>query len=521
MNLTGARILGGSSELAENIRSLVGWRRAGLAALAGGLAAAALPPLYILPVLLFSFPVFIWLIDASRSWKQAFFDGWWFGFGHFIAGLYWIGFSLLVDAEQFAWLYPFAVVCIPAALAFYTGLVAVLVRIAPSMATSVLALASAWTLIEWMRGVLFTGFPWNAIGIVWTAMDATMQFAALAGVYGLSFVTVLIAASPAMLAGDYGDRRLFLPIGALIILGLLWGGGAFRLMNAQTDFTPGITLRIVQPNIAQAIKWHPDYRDQHLATYLRLSSSPSEQSITHTIWPETAVPFIVSANEQGRRAMAAAVKGSGLLLTGAIRSTPRGQRPYQVWNSFHAINASAEIVATYDKFHLVPFGEYVPLRQWLNVAKLTAGRTDFSAGTGPKTLSLSGLPPFSPLICYEIIFPDNVIEAGSSPQWLLNVTNDAWFGTSSGPYQHFAMARLRSVEQGVPLIRAANTGISGTTDAYGRVTARLGLNEQGYIDTGLPQSIKGRTLFSRFGSAPVLLFASLLFLSVVGRRLTT
>jgi apolipoprotein N-acyltransferase len=216
--------------------------------------------------------------------------------------------------------------------------------------------------------------------------------------------------------------------------------------------------------------------------------------------------------------MASVIKNNGLLLTGAVRTMPRGIQPYRPWNSIHAINNKAEIVATYDKFHLVPFGEYVPFRRWVSFTKLTAGRTDFSAGNGPKTIQLPGLPPFSPLICYEIIFPDNVTEPNSSARWLLNVTNDAWFGRSAGPYQHFAMARLRAVEQGIPLIRVANTGISATTDAYGRITGRLGLNAQGIVDSGLPQSISGLTLFSRFGSLPTFLLAALLFLLIICRR---
>lgn len=504
------------------VGALTGWRRAGTAFLAGGLAAAALPPVYVLPVLLASFPLLMWLIDSSASWKGAFSVGWWFGFGYFVAGLYWIGFSLLVDASQFAWLYPFAVLCIPAILAIYIGVVAGLTRVAPAGAARVVALAAVWTMAEWARGLLFTGFPWNSIGLVWTATDATMQFAAVAGMYGLSFLTVLVAASPSVLARGPGRGRMLLPAMSLAIVVLLWGGGAVRLRDAQTALVPGVLLRIVQPNIEQAKKWHPDHRNQNLVTMMRLSTASAERPVTHVIWPESAVPFVVSTDTVRRRAMASVIRNGGLLLTGAVRTTPRGVRPFRIWNSLHVINRKAEIVATYDKFHLVPFGEYVPLRRWLGVTKLTAGRTDFSAGPGPRTLSLPGLPPFSPLICYEVIFPDRVRDLGSSPaaRWLLNVTNDAWFGTSSGPYQHFAMARLRAVEQGLPLVRAANTGISGVTDAYGRVTARLGLNEQGIIDVDLPRDTAGKTFFSRSGSWPVLIFSALSFLLIIcGRRL--
>lgn len=503
------------SRIADRVGGRAGWRRAAIAFGAGALAAASLPPVYALPVLLAAFPVLVWLIDSAPTFRRAFLDGWLFGFGFFVAGLYWIGFSLLVEAERFAWLLPFAVLCIPAVLALYTGCVASLARCAPAGAPRIVALAAAWVLVEWARGQLFTGFPWNALGTVWAVSDETLQFAALGGMYGLSLVTVLVAAAPALLARDRGRRSWLLPAGALLIVPALWIGGAARLSAAVQQTVPGVVLRIVQPNIPQRDKWHPALRERHLATYLQLSSAPGARPVTHLVWPETAVPFVVATDPALRRIMASAVPPGGLLLTGAIRTTLPGAHPFRAWNSFHAIDGAANIVATYDKFHLVPFGEYVPLRRWIDIAKITAGRTDFSAGPGPRTLSLPGLPPVSPLICYEVIFPGRVVAPGTRPGWLLNVTNDAWFGTSTGPYQHFAMARLRAVEQGLPLVRAANTGISGVIDAHGRTVARLGLNRQGVVDAVLPRGVEGGTVFSRLGSAPVLILAALLLLTAV------
>ena len=505
---------------AGRIAGLVGWRRRGVAFLAGSLAATALPPTYVLPALLIAFPVMVWLIDSSRSYRQAFADGWWFGFGHFIAGFYWIGNSLLVNAAEFAWLLPFAVLCIPAILAIYIGIIGLLVRIAPMGNGRIIALASVWALAVWLRGWLFTGFPWNAIGCIWSASDATMQFGAIGGMYALSFVSVFVAASPAILGCAVSTTRWQLPIVATLIGLLLWTGGVVRLTFADINSLPYVVLRIVQPNIPQAIKWAPALREQHLATFLRLSTAESLQPISHIIWPETAVPFVISTDHNRRRLIATAVKKGGYLMTGAIRTTPRGARPFRVWNSFHVIDRAAKIIATYDKFHLVPFGEYIPFRQWNNLAKLTTGRTDFSSGSGPQTLSLPNLPPFSPLICYEVIFPDQIIAPDYAPQWLLNVTNDAWFGTSTGPYQHFAMARLRAVEQGMPLVRAANTGISGVVDAFGRVVGRLGLNQQGVIDVALPKALPYKTPFARMGNAPILIISVFLFFFVIFHRNT-
>lgn len=507
--------------LARTIGGLAGWRRAGVSLMAGILAAAALPPVHAVPVLLLAFPCLIWLIDSSPSRRRAFMDGWWFGFGHFVAGLYWIGFSLLVDAAQFAWLLPFAVLCIPAVLAVYTGFVAVLTRSISRGPLRIIAAAAAWVLVEWLRGQLFTGFPWNAIGTVWAFSDSMMQFASVGGVYALSLLTVFIAASPTMLGYQMGRGGWPFPIIALVLTAGLWSYGAARLPAGTPQFVPDVVLRVVQPNIPQRIKWQPALRDRHLATYLKLSSQRSESAPTHIIWPETAVPFFVASDALRRRAMASIIPKNGLLLTGAVRRSPRGMRPFQVWNSFYAIDPAGDIVATYDKFHLVPFGEYVPFRGLLDFAKITAGRTDFSAGSGPQTITLLGLPPVSPLICYEVIFPGMVTAPSARPHWLLNVTNDAWFGTSSGPFQHLAMARFRAVEQGVPLVRAANTGISAVTDSYGRVLARIDLNKQGALTIGLPRSRETPTPFSIFGSAPVLILSLGLFLFCAVWRIRT
>lgn len=501
---------------ADSVGALTGWRRAGLSFFAGVLAAAALPPVYAVPLLLLAFPCLIWLIDSSPSWRRAFMDGWWFGFGHFVAGLYWIGFSLLVDAAQFAWMLPFAVVCIPAVLALYIGLIAVLTWTVSRGALRVIAFATAWTLIEWLRGELFTGFPWNAIGTVWAVSDITMQSASVGGIYALSLLTVFVAAAPTTLGLKKGSTALILPVCAVIFLAGHWSYGAVRLAAASAEFVPGVVLRVVQPNIPQRLKWRRDLRDRHFETYLKLSSKPSTPAPTHIIWPETAVPFFIGEDTVRRRAMATIIPPGGLLLTGAIRRSPVGIRPFQVWNSFHGIDQAANIIATYDKFHLVPFGEYVPFREILDFTKLTAGRTDFSAGPGPRTLTFPGLPPVSPLICYEVIFPDNITAATDPrPGWLLNVTNDAWFGTSSGPFQHFAMARFRAVEQGLPMVRAANTGISAVTDSYGRVLAKVGLNKQGGLTVRLPRSSVVPTQFSVYGSKPILILSASLICFVL------
>jgi apolipoprotein N-acyltransferase len=287
----------------------------------------------------------------------------------------------------------------------------------------------------------------------------------------------------------------------LLLPVLVWGGGSLRLAAAPAlgaDVVDGVVLRLVQPSIDQASKWKTELRRAHVARQMRLSAAPGAAAPSHLIWAETAVPFLLAREPELRARIAGIVPEGGLLLTGAPRAGAAGADP-RLWNSLHALDAEGEIVGTYDKAHLVPFGEYTPLRPLLGLAKLTAGSVDFSPGPGRVALALPGLPPFSPLICYEAIFPGRVVGSGARPQWLLNLTNDAWFGTSSGPYQHFASARTRAVEEGLPLVRVANNGISAVVDAYGRIVGRLGLNEIGTLDAALPRPAMGISLYAYLG----------------------
>ena len=502
---------------AQTISELKGWSRKILASMAGGLAAAALPPIHAVPLLLISFPCLIWLIDGAQNWRRAFWDGWWFGLGFFATGLYWISYSLVVDFN-FVWLIPFAVLCIPAVLAFYIAICAAFASLVPQGIVRIIVFASGWTLSEWLRGILFTGFPWNGIGLVWGFSEVAIQLVAYGGVLGLGLITVFGASSVATFGYSKSTifwRRLF-PL--FVCAAMIFVFGFIRLgSSVDAQYHRDIYFRIVQPNIPQDVKWRQTHRDEHLSTLLRLWSQSSNHPITHLVWPETAVPFVVSRDTSRRMKMASVIPKHGLLLTGSIRTSGRIQKPFQIWNSLHAISGDGKIIMTHDKFRLVPFGEYIPLgkyfKKYLRLKKITEGRTDFSAGPGPQTISLPKLPSFSPLICYEVIFSSSVIAPGRRPNWLLNITNDAWFGDSSGPFQHFAMARIRAVEQGLPLIRAANTGISGVIDPFGRIIKNTPLNTQGIIDSALPMRLKHRTVFSKMGEWPIL---GLIFWILVG-----
>jgi apolipoprotein N-acyltransferase len=509
---------------AARLVALSGRRRA-LAILAlGALASAALPPLHLVPLLAVSFTSLVWLLDGvphdgMRGVRRAFMVGWWFALGHFVTGLYWIAHALLVDAAQFAWMIPFAVVGLSAVLAVFAGLATAAVHASGLRGIAgIFALAVAWTAAEWLRGHLFTGFPWNLIGTAWAGSDAMMQAAAVFGLYGLGMITVAMAALPATAAyGSYESmRRWFGPLAAAGVLLVLWSGGAVRLAGAEAGYVPNVRLRLVQPDIPQSLKWNPALRERHLMSTMALTREPGFERVTHVIWPEAASPFALSDSPEVRQALATVVPPGGLLLTGAPR-VARDPTGFRVWNSLYALDERGAIAAFYDKFHLVPFGEYVPFRSILPIEKITPGIGDFSAGPGPRTLALPGLPKASPLICYEVIFPAHVVDPAERPGWLLNVTNDAWFGISSGPYQHFAASRFRAVEEGLPLVRAANNGISAVADAYGRVTARLGLGLRGVVDAELPRAIEP-TLYARVGDIAVAGLGLLLLAAAFGLR---
>jgi apolipoprotein N-acyltransferase len=485
---------------------LEGWSRHFAAILLGIVAATALPPFDFVPALLVAFPGLIWLEDGSADHRAAFALGWSFGFGFFVAGLYWIGAALLVDVAQFGWLLPFAVLGVPAGLAIFTGLAllashAVCNRFNVGGTPRILVLAVAWASAEWLRGHVLTGFPWNLIGYAWAGDFpggvVMLQTTAWVGIYGLSVLTVVVASLPARL-GDLSGERKYAPFAAVALAALLAAGGAVRLGDDTGTLVPGITLRLVQPSIPQSLRNDPAENAANFRRLLALTRSPSETPPKLVIWPEGSAPPFLGRDVTARQAIAAAIPPGSIALVGTVRTDPHPARPEHIWNSLEAIDSQGHILASYDKAHLVPFGEYVPLRSILPINKITPGTIDFSAGPGPRTIALPGVPPFSPLICYEAIFPGAVVDANDRPDWLLNITNDAWYGYTSGPFQHFAIARTRAVEEGLPLVRDGNNGISAVIDPYGRIGREFALDGVGVLDATLPAKLPP-TLYSRIG----------------------
>jgi apolipoprotein N-acyltransferase len=529
------------SRLLKLVHSIVlawGWRRAAIAFAAGAASTLALAPFNAWPVMFLTFPVLVWLVDGSAAGRlggvgTAAIAGWWFGFGYFLAGLYWVGFAFLVDADKFGWLMPFAVAALPAGMALYTALGLALARLMWTRgAPRVLTLAAALTLAEWLRGHMVSGFPWNAFGYVLTGPLILAQGAALIGLWGMTLLAVFVFASPAVLADDPAEapRRYVAPLAGLAILLALAAYGTVRLAKTPTSYVSGVHLRIMQPNLPQDQRFNYSAKQQVMSRYLALSDratgpdASGMKDVTHLIWPESAFPFFLAREADVLAQIAALLSRRTILITGAVRAAamaPSGA--VQAFNSVYVIDRDGSVAGVYDKVHLVPFGEYLPFEDFLEslgFISLTKMPGGFLAGDRRRIVTVPGAPSMLPLICYEIVFTDEAVPTNERPGWLLNLTNDGWFGISTGPYQHFQQARVRAVEQGLPLVRAANTGISAVIDPVGRIIKALPLGAEGVIDAGLPKPLEP-TLYVRGGNYVAwALVAGALILGIRRRRKT-
>jgi len=487
--------------------------------IAGALSAAAMAPFHFWPVLFLTLPVLFWALDdigpesadrhaPTKRLRSAAWRGWVFGFGYHVAGLYWIGFSFLVQAERFAALMPFAIAGLTAALGLFFAFAAAAYVLAnhrvngliPRLFLLALVIMSA----EWLRGHILTGFPWNVLGYALTMPLPLMQWAGLFGIYGLTAITVVTLTAPLVLAAAPLDRPLR-AITAITIapLALAFLYGTWQLSQHPTTFHSDIRLRLVQPGFSQQDKFDQAKYGQIFRRHLEMShrsawqhASGGKQPATHVLWPEAAIPFLIRRHPSALTAIRQSLPSEMQIIAGGFRidippdvSTAEISR-YRLFNSALVIRGDGKVTSIYDKIHLVPFGEYLPAQRVLEALgfeNLTRTRGGLAIGNAPRELmQIEGLPPASMLICYEASFPNEVIQTSERPGVLINLTNDAWFGTSTGPYQHLHQTRLRAVEQGLPVLRSANTGISAIVDPMGRIIKRLGLNQIGVIDTRLP-----------------------------------
>lgn len=500
------------------IRSRAGRHPLLLSGAAGAFAALAFAPLHLWP-LLAGFAVLAHQLRRPVSPRRAFLLGWSFAFGHHLVGLYWIAIAFFTDARTFGPLAFPAVTLLCAALAVFPGLATLAVARSGVKQPVALALllAVGWTAAEVARGWLF---PWNLIGYAWVGTPVA-QLGAVVGVHGLSLIAVALGALPAALAGPPDDRSWRPLAVGLVLLALLWAGGAWRLGHVAVARVDDVRVRIVQANVDQHHKWQPELRARWFQRHLDLSTAGGTPADI-VVWPESATPYAIDQEPLVRQRIAEVASEGGVVISGGERFDFESEPP-RAWNSLFVIDRSGGLVEHYDKHNLVPFGEFLPFRPVLGrlgLGKLAGGSVDFQPGPGPVVVDLEGVPPFSPLICYEVIFSGDVAPDDRRPAWLLNITNDAWFGTSTGPYQHLAMARMRTIEEGLPLVRSANTGISAVIDPLGRVEQRLALGEMGTLDTALPAALPP-TPFARFGHQGALVLA-LVFLGLgvwpIGRR---
>ena len=497
-----------------------GWRppatRLALAAVAGAGVAAGQAPLGWWWLAMPALGALIWLISRERGVWRAVWLGWLGGAGYFAAAMFWIVEPFLVDAAQDGWMAPFALVFLSFGMALFWALAAWLaVRIAPGGGAGgrAMALAISLAMAELTRGTLFTGLPWALIGHIW--IDTRLvQLAALIGPVGLTLMTTVAAALPRALLSRSRRAAWAGGAGVAVVFGMAAMWGQYQLDQPNVARMPPVTVRIVQPNAPQEEKWREDRARVFLDRQLSFTQAIADPAPDVTVWPETAVPYLLGQSAPVLALVAAAARGRPVIL-GLNRS--EGDRYF---NSLIVTGPDGAPMATYDKHHLVPFGEYIPYGDVLANFGLTgfAARygSGFSAGPGVALLDLGSLGHVLPLICYEAVFPQD-LRGTARPDWVVQITNDAWFGSLSGPYQHLAQARLRAVEQGLPLVRSANTGISAVIDARGRVVRSIALNTAGYADAALPAAL-APTLYSRTGDTPVALLLAILGVGLVTVR---
>jgi apolipoprotein N-acyltransferase len=460
----------------------------------GAVSALNLAPIDAWWVLFFTVPLALQILSLKieqQIWR-GFWLGWCFGFGYFLGALHWIGFAFLVDANKDLWMMPIALGGLTGFLAlFWAAATMCALQWAKRGAPLWIALPVAFAVFEWFRSFLFTGFPWAVFGQAVDGMGGVAQLASLIGMNGLTLMVWLWAASFHTLWQARRRERL-VALAVLTTMPLCFAWGEWHLASHPTQYVEGVTLRLVQPNISQSDKWRAGNARTIFDQLLALTAAPSStgKPVTHIIWPESSVPFLIDESEPGRAEMAAALNPGQILLAGAVRrAKPDDKAAY--FTSILIFNDKAAVLGHYDKWHLVPGGEFLPmawLLEPLGLRKVVSLPESFTPGPGPTTLDVPGAGPAGMSICYEAIFPGALSDPANRPSWLVNVTNDGWFGKSIGPYQHLAQLRLRAIEQGLPVARAANTGVSAVIDSYGRMTFVSQLGTTGAFDLELPQS---------------------------------
>ncbi|MEM8833209.1 MAG: apolipoprotein N-acyltransferase [Pseudomonadota bacterium] len=460
-----------------------------------------------------SFGGFYFLFETLEKKREVFLLSFIFSIGYFVAGLNWIGNALLVEGNEYRWVWPIAVIALPCLLSLFPALFLSVARYLSKAKTmeSFLLFCVLLSLAEFTRSFIFTGFPWNLYGYTWLGLFPIAQSVSLIGPFGLTFLTIFWGAVFGFVS-IHCQKSIPVFTIALATFLMTYGYGFYRLDSAIVNGNEDIAVTVVQPNIPQAEKWDPDKLVANFEKHMELSSQQSNVKKEIIIWPETAIPPALINAPSVKQRLQSILNEHRILLSGglAITQDPKTQKR-EYHNAVFQFDGRSTPERLYNKSHLVPFGEYIPFQQFIPLTPVV-NFTGFQKGNGATTIDLAGWPSFSPQICYEIIFPNRMVAKDAErPDFILTVTNDAWYGGSPGPRQHFAQARFRAIEQAIPVIRSANTGISGIIDPYGRVVEKLSLLESGFIQQNLPKSLSNRTLYSSVSNWLYLIFCGSVF----------
>lgn len=500
------------------VRTRSDWQARWLAFVLGVLYVGGFAPFHVWALTLLALTGLVWLLDGAAkkppSIKKAAWIGWWFGFGQFLAGTYWVGSAFVERGAAYVWMMPFGVAFMAAGLAlFWMAGTALAMRFWSRRVRRVWVLALCLFLVEWLRGHILTGFPWNTPGLIWQPGGAISQSASFLGAWGLGLVTLMAFTGPAALTWSQAGmlKRATPAILGFVAFAVLYAWGLGRLANADDKLVPGVKIRVVQAQIDQRKKWLPQNRQAIVDKYLQLSSGPGLGDVNYVVWPEGALPMLMLEEPQVLDQIASRFGDGPGLITGLTRRELMPDNTVEFRNSlgvFSFKNGIPRLELLYDKAHLTPFGEYLPFGRLLaktGISALTRLGEGFTPGPGPVTASLPGVPRVNPQICYEVIFPGFTPTGADRPGWIVNVTNDSWFGASSGPYQHVEQAQYRAIEEGLPVVRSASSGVSGLIDPYGRMPHAMGRSRNSHEDVNLPRALNA-TFYSKKTWGPVVLW---------------
>lgn len=473
----------------------------------GWLSVLAFAPRFWIAFAFLSFSYLLHLLIETKEKKELFKIGYAFGFAHFAFGFSWVGNALLIEAEKFGWLYPITLMAAGAFFGLFFAVPAVCTYFAKTSWQKWICFSASFVLFEWIRSFIFTGFPWNLLGYSLAFSDELIQVASIGGTYLLSLISIMTYSVFGVL-----NKKTFFPvcIAVVLTLGVMFGGGYWRIKNNVPENSE-IMVRLVQPSIPQVMKWDREVREQNFAEHIKLSAKKTEKIPDLIVWGETASPFVLDRDEYHREMLKPLLGKGSYLVTGMVSYKEEKDR-FVPYNSMVVFDNQAVPVGYYHKTHLVPFGEFIPFRKYLPefIRPVANAIGEFGRGNGPEVLKFHNLPSFSGIICYEAIFPAEVVDEKNRPEFLINITNDGWYGNSSGPYQHWVATKLRAVEEGIQIVRVANNGISGLINAYGQAEKWLKLNEKATLDVNLQKTQPKATIYSKTGNLIIISFCLIL-----------